>query len=138
MGETVNGYSYFLQRGLHTFTPDGTKIVKTSEHGIHRVWDAGSGEELYSLGGRIVAERKDELERVLYRNVRGIHSYSPDGKMIVTTDGSENVIHFWDIDTGKALFRLEEQLGNFSPDGKKFITVKDAAVRIWDLSSLSP
>jgi len=132
------GFSGFLQGGRHIFTPDGTKIFTTNKYGIRRVWDAGSGKELYNLGGRIVVEKNDESGRVFYRNVRGIHSFSPDGKMIVTINGSENVIHFWDIDTGKALFRLEGLLGNFSPDEKKFITVKDAAVRIWDLSSLAP
>lgn len=89
------------------FSPDGSKIVTSSEDKTGRVWDVASGEVLASLEGHS-------------ENVAGA-SFSADGSKVVTAswDGTARV---WDAASGEMLKVLGVPGGAlvravFAPDG---------------------
>jgi hypothetical protein len=105
------------------WSPDGTRIVTTSEDNTARVWDAQTGEELFSLIG----------------HEEGVWpaSWSPDGTRILT--GSEdNTARVWDAQTGEELFSLighEDWVlhATWSPDGTRILTAAfNGTSRVWD------
>ena len=100
------------------WSPDGSRIATGSDDGV-RVWDAVTGEDLFSL----------EYSR-LARSV----AWSPDGSRIAT--GSDEGVRVWDAVTGEDLFSLECGRGvgsvAWSPDGRRIVTGSDEGVRVWD------
>jgi WD40 repeat protein len=63
-------------------------------------------------------------------------SFSPDGKLIITTSPDNRVI-IWDT-SGKQLVEIPhpEMVGyaRFSPDGKRIVTASNNIFRMWDMS----
>lgn len=124
------------------FSPDGKKIVTTSQDKSARIWDAESGREL----------------RILKGHKGGIHYalFSPDGTRIVTASGDETA-RIWDVESGKVVSSLvvRKDLGTrlfstiasvvpdvvhyaaFSSDGKKIVTACKnlGIIRIWEVES---
>ena len=108
------------------FLPDGKRGVMSKEGGIV-VWDRENGRELRFLKGAgeefIVA---------------------PDGKTIVSNDGS---LQRWNLDTGKPIYANTFDLGHiheviavkFTADGKLLVSAsKDGTVRLWDALTGKP
>jgi WD40 repeat protein/serine/threonine protein kinase len=116
-----------------SFSPDGKHIVTGSQDGMARVWDAGTGELVFTL--------KTDRGPVL-----GV-AFSPDGKRIVTGSGDggrPGGAIVWDGVNGSKLFALEGRTRvwsvAFSPDGKRIVTgdgdvYKAGEVKIWDGST---
>ena len=127
-------------------SPDGTKIVMTSQEGAS-VWDIESGQELlklehhhsidayFALEGRkiVTSHLHGGTERIWdvksgkeLKLQGGFPSFSPDGQTIMTR--SDDGVHIWDAESGKELGRLGEgsevavSCAVFSPDGKKIVT----------------
>ena len=65
-------------------------------------------------------------------------AYSPDGKRLATTSGSE--VKIWDAQNGQELLTLSggsyTQRVVFSPNGHWLLSAGDGAVRIWDATPL--
>jgi WD40 repeat protein len=97
------------------------------------LWDPATGETVTTL----------DLQSGLLSDL----AFSPDGSMLVSAEdvppeqaapdiGGE--VQFWDIDTGRELFRLETHPSgaadiDFSPDGKALATADGTGlVRLWD------
>ena len=104
------------------WSPDGTRLVTTSEDRTAKVWDAYSGQPLATLWGHTA-------------NVWNA-GWSPDGKSIVTAsqDGTAKV---WDAATGRERFTLYGHTNwvwqaAYSPDGTSIATLGDTTVRLWD------
>ncbi|MHC5010052.1 MAG: WD40 repeat domain-containing serine/threonine protein kinase [Planctomycetota bacterium] len=105
-----------------TFSPDGTRILTTSEDNAARVWD---------LGGREVA--------VLEGHEMWVNgaAFSPDGTRIVTAS-SDDTARLWQAN-GDELAVLAGHQGTvtsavFSPDGTRILTAcRDKTARLWDL-----
>lgn len=119
---------------LLTYSPDGKQLAiaysnTTTSAGIEQsggfqVWD--------------VATRK------LVRNVRGVLprtiSFSPDGKLILTTTG-DHYARVWDAASGKLLHELTGHTDTvsraaFSPDGRFIVTAgNDKTARLWETAT---
>ena len=77
------------------FSPDGRRLVSAgSFDGTWKIWDVGSGQLI----------RSQQLEGV------ACVAYSPDGRMIATSDG-ENAARLWDAASGAALADPARTLG---------------------------
>jgi len=138
---------YYWQRQLHlplktlihssivtaaAFSPDGSRIVTTSEDGFARVWETASGRKLATFRG----------------NGAPLYSvaFSPDGRWVangvwVTNSTQASPVAVWDAATGRLLFTLNGQTGSvwsvaFSPDGRRMVAgSEDRTAKVWDLST---
>ncbi len=108
------------------FLPDGKRVVVSKAGGIV-VWDRENGRELQFLKGA-------GEEFVV----------APDGKSIVTNDGS---LQRWNLETGKPIYTDTFDLGHiqeviaikFTVDGKHIVSAsKDGTVRLWDALTGKP
>ena len=105
------------------WSPDGSRIATGSAVGV-RVWDAVTGEDLFSL----------ELE--CGRRVESV-VWSPDGSRIAT--GSAVGVQVLDAVTGEELLSLEQdhwvESVVWSPDGSRIATGSDDGVQVWDAAT---
>ena len=118
------------------FSPDGKTLASGSDDNTVRLWDVDTGET-----ERILTGHAGEFEGLDNgpSSVEGVKSvaFSPDGKTLAS-GGGDNVIHLWDIGTGK---RKKTLVGHthwafslaFSPDGKTLASGSvDSDIRLWD------
>ncbi|MCX6578920.1 MAG: hypothetical protein NT166_01895 [Candidatus Aminicenantes bacterium] len=102
------------------FSPDGRRILTSSEDGTAKVWD---------LEGRALTEVKHDA-----RIMSAV--FSPDGSLILTASW-DNSVKLWDIKgTLKSNLRHNGivSAAAFSPDGQRILTAsRDGKARIWDL-----
>jgi WD40 repeat protein len=106
-----------------TFSPDGTRLLSTSEDGTACIWSIPDGKRVAVLEGHT----NDVVAGAL----------SPDGTLVATAalDGTARI---WDAATGRALAVLPDHEGQgvldvaFSPDGARIVTAgDDATARTW-------
>ena len=104
------------------WSPDGSRIVTGSDDATIRVWDAVTGEGLFSL------EHGSKVRSV---------AWSPDGSRIAA--GSSGCVRVWDAVTGEGLLSLERSYGvrsvAWSPDGSRIAAGSSGCVRVWDAVS---
>jgi len=106
------------------FSPDGTKVLTTSDDRTARVWDANTGDPLWVLphGGEV------------YHG-----TFSPDGQRIITSS-QDKTARVWDIQTGKLVWTLEHPdtvwWSCFSSNGQLIATgCQDQTVHLWDAAT---
>jgi WD40 repeat protein/serine/threonine protein kinase len=117
-------------------SPDGKRLVSGSQRAA-KVWDAQSGQELFTLKGH-----------ALVASV----AFSPDGKRLASQGwaGNSSAVKVWDTQTGQELLSLKAQSDGFpgsrvvfSPDGKRLAcagntwddtkkAVVAGQVKVWD------
>lgn len=117
------------------FSPDGEYVAAGSSDSKVRVWNADTGELIFTLSGHS-------------RSVSDV-AFSPDGSILASGSVDETAV-FWDVATGKKIhvFKPEHIIqGNmeslviiysvaFSPDGKWFAAGSDpSTIHIWDANS---
>ncbi len=104
--ETLKGHTDIVNTAA--FSPDGKRIVTTSQDKSARVWDAASGKSLATLNHS--GEVRDA-------------EFSPDGARIVTASADKTAV-VWDAQSGRSLETLRGHIDQvntaaFSPDGKR-------------------
>ncbi len=132
--KTLNGHTHRVYSVA--FSPDGKTLASGSDDNTIRLWNVDTGET-----ERILTGHAGEFEGVDNgpSSVEGVKSvtFSPDGKTLAS-GGGDNIIHLWDIDTGKINMTL---IGHthwvfslaFSPDGKTLASGSvDSDIRLWD------
>ncbi|ETO05920.1 WD-40 repeat protein [Reticulomyxa filosa] len=107
------------------FSPDGTKIVSSSNDNTVRIWDIMSGKEIRVLKG--------------HSNYVINAIFSSDSTTIISF-ANDNTIQFWDVESGLELKKLEgpwsTKSSRFSPDGNTLVSIaNDYIIRLWDVSS---
>jgi WD40 repeat protein len=106
------------------FSPDGKYVATatpTSEDGkipaTAHVWEVESGEEIATF-------EHDGADEYVYKQPS--LAFSPDSKLLATTDGDTKSAYVWDIADDKQRSRLEldgpGSLVAFGPDGKRLAT----------------
>lgn len=113
---------FVIECGEAKFSPDGTRLVTTSDATTATVWDAWNGTELLVLDAG--TNRVDHA------------AYGPDGKRIVTSYGEASAC-VWDALSGREIVRLDGHTSwvtsaCFSADGTRILTVSlDKTMRVW-------
>jgi WD40 repeat protein/DNA-binding SARP family transcriptional activator len=109
------------------FSPDG-KFLATSWTSQVIVWDAATGEKLFSLAGKVIGMAVDRVQ------------FSLDGTRLAVAN-MNGLPKVWDLATRTELFALtgHTQICDgiaFSPDGKRLATGDlDGIVKIWDAAT---
>jgi WD40 repeat protein len=106
------------------FSPDGRHLMSGGERGDVRLWDISTGgEPIYELDGG--------------HGVTYFVAVSPDGKMGLS--GGESYAVLWDLETGKAIHRIDEAAavgGVFRPDMTTAVVAYNSdTLALWDLST---
>jgi eukaryotic-like serine/threonine-protein kinase len=116
------------------FSPDGRRLaavggmVQVHPDREVKVWDATTGEAVFSLPGHVGGLRCAAFS-------------PPDGRRLVSA-GVDQTVKVWDATTGEEVLTLRGHLDivvsvAFSPDGCKLAsTSADNTVRIWDATPL--
>jgi len=132
--KTLTGHKHRVYSVV--FSPDGKTLASGSDDNTIRLWNVDTGET-----ERILTGHAGEFEGVDNgpSSVEGVKSvaFSPDGKTLAS-GGGDNVIHLWDIGTGKRKMTLTGHTHwvfslAFSPDGKTLASGSvDSDIRLWD------
>jgi len=111
------------------FSPNGKRILTTSEDGTGRIYETGSG--------KTIALLNDHQGGVLSG------AFSQDGRWIAT--GSvDGIARIWNAETGEIVSELKGHRGPvfsaaFSSDGRRVVTASsDGSARIWDVATTTP
>jgi WD40 repeat protein len=109
------------------FAPDGRHILTIGGNDA-TMWDIGSRRPVirYSPHGAVASA-----------------AVSPDGKLVATGSWDHSA-KIWDVDTGRAVHKLEGHAGyvnsvEFSPDGTELLTASDdGTARLWNVQTGQP
>jgi WD40 repeat protein/serine/threonine protein kinase len=114
---------------------DGRRIASCSEDGVVKVWNAWTGEELWSAAGHT-------------KHARSV-DFSPDGRWLASA-GLEGTVRTWDAQTGQELLTIRVVAASddnsnrlwsvaFSPEGRHLAAAGTEArvtrVKIWDAAT---
>jgi len=144
------------------FSPDGKFIATASSDTTAKIWDAESGELIYTLAGHtlpvtgvafdpsgkyVATTSWDMSTRIwsvqptseaLFIPIEAPWSmrvsYSPDGNGILANDPDDKSAKVWGVTTGSELQNLsgELSLASYSPDEKIIAAVSDKDIIFWD------
>ena len=126
-GETIRTFrtqipysegSTLYDRGVRfvTFNHDGTQIATADWNSTVKLWNARTGELLYTFDGRYPA------------------AFSSDGKQLIA-NGLEGKIRIWDTASGQLISEIEGEAEVFSPGFGQFVSDVLGGIGIFDVST---
>jgi WD40 repeat protein len=110
------------------FSPDGRFLVVEGGDRKVKVWNAGSGKELYQLKDAGVQLPPDP--------------WSPDGKYlrgwVRNAEADEPLTHVWALASGEEVVSLKHRVRDFdlvawAPDGKQLATLEGGTLKVWEV-----
>jgi WD40 repeat protein len=119
-----------------SFSPDGELLATASDDLTARIWDANSGQALFTLRGHghapVSIPPFDGVIQV---------AFSPDGEQLATA-GGDGTVKFWDVSNGQELLTLDAHPDNvvidlaFSPDGGYLLTGGwEGIAKLWEVGT---
>jgi WD40 repeat protein/tRNA A-37 threonylcarbamoyl transferase component Bud32 len=105
------------------FSRDGKRLASASHDGTAKVWDAQTGQVIFTLKGHSHA-------------VQSV-AFSPDGNRLASGE-ADGTLAFWDLRTGRQERSLKGHTWiidrvAFRPDGKQVLTAShDGTLKLWD------
>ncbi|HTX22092.1 MAG TPA: WD40 repeat domain-containing protein [Candidatus Aquilonibacter sp.] len=128
-GQTLSELEHETEILSAQFSPDGKRIVSTSQEGTAPVWSAQTGQILTKSW-------------ILGMGVRSAQ-FSPDGKRIIVTDSPDWTVFVCDAQTGEPKTQIftgdSITSAQCSPDGKWIVTtLQDGTTRVWDAQTGQP
>ena len=131
---TLKGYTGSVK--ACAFSPDGRHIVSVGSDETLLIWNAESGNINVIKGFLNIVEG-----RRLYSNYAGACVFSPDGRYIVVSTGSDTTLRLLNAESGKeiAILKGHNSFVNacaFSPDGRHIVSASsDETLKLWDAES---
>jgi WD40 repeat protein len=133
----------FLGDSTVVFSPDGKRLAVTGDG--PKVFDVTTGQEIFNLGGSIIARGLPGLKRTRGEGTRGHMKrvtsvvFSADGTRLTSTS-LDNTLKVWDASTGKELHTVPIRAGGtwitaFNPDGKRIAEAAQGRVIVRDVST---
>ena len=128
---TLSGHNDWVLSAA--YSPDGSRLATLERDGSTIIWDVASGRQLLRWPGITVPGDANGYQRI---------AYSPDGKLLVTGDGS--LVRVWDPASGVLLRELSGHTGDvwcvaFTPDGRVLVSSgADGSLRTWDVATGAP
>ena len=107
--ESEYGFTYRAN-----WSPDGTRLLTTHGNGVAIIWDVAAAEPIFTFTGH-----------------QGVvdGEWSPDGRLIASTDGAEQIAKIWVAETGEELMSFSVPGApltiGWSPDGTHVIVTGD-------------
>ncbi len=114
------------------FSPDGQRLVTTSQDNTARLWNLTPGRQEI-----VLKPHTNQMMDSYYAYA----TFSPDGQTVTTVsstdwEGKDAEVRSWDVKTGKERMLISRQIparyAKFSHDGTLLITTATNVVRIWD------
>jgi len=109
------------------FSPDGKRLASVSSDQTVKVWDAATGQELFTLKG----------------HTGTVHTvaFSPDGTRLASAS-DDKTVKVWDARTGQEVLTLKGHTTPiwsvaFSPDGQRLASASVDAVKVWNATPLA-
>ena len=128
-----NIYGHSLSVTTVAVTPDGKKIISGSSDKTVKVWDATTGENLFTFNchSNSVGPAAALVTQV---------AVTLDGRKVISSS-CDKIVKVWDITTGENLLTFDGHTSAVtsaavSPDGEKVISGSwDETIKIWDMTT---
>jgi WD40 repeat protein len=111
------------------FSPNGRYVATATAVGTAYVWTVEGGERIARFEHKFAEEVSGQPSL----------AFSPDSKLLATSDGTKKAAYLWDISSNKQVKRLELDGPGlqvaFDPDGKYLATGSANVAQVWDVDS---
>jgi WD40 repeat protein/predicted Ser/Thr protein kinase len=125
-----------------SFSPDGKQLASATQDGTVKLWDAASGQKLFTLNGQPDDGKQHDGRHLDLPPPTAVFdvAFSPDGKQLASAS-QDRTAKLWDTATGQELLTLKGHTSlvhgvAFSPDGKRLASASwDQTVKLWDAAT---